>query len=625
MENETMERPGPGNAAPRGMMSLRARLLLSVCIAVTFLVTMLVVYYVSFRQMAVAQIHSTFQNAAEEMTESVHVNLAAVEKAARVSGYSTVVQRAMLSLSPIERIQNQGVAYDALDNARAFQDGILNIAFYVDDHNRLFTGNDNRNSHFSNRTVFHEVLEDKRLLELPLRAEPFYSELYYRDEHTPPHVFYYLPVRNVLPAADTRQGAGFVLVMCDVSRLVTLAQRSGMPEGAVALIEDGQVRYATTPPDGATREALLSAPDGISTLQVEGEKRLFYAFDVEHAGWRIAYTITEGSLFSDIFASRNLLFILLFAGALIVLGSILSTLISLSRSIFSVVQDVQSLSGEDSPDPIRLPNVLELAILADQINLMLGRMDALHKARQQSQNRAYSAIIAQQRATMIAYRSQINPHFLFNTLECIRSMAHHYQAGDLEELISSTSRLLEYSLYAESIVPFSEELTQLRSYMRVMAIRYPGRYDFRVDVPDAVLSHPILSMTLQPLAENAVLHGRGGARRSAPLIVCVKAWMDEDRVLWARVVDNGVGIPPDKLKAINDEKRSPDEERQRRKTSIGIDNIYARLKAVDSRCTLRVYSKEGHYTVSELRIPWDIRFPGEVGEKEGDGGTLLSF
>lgn len=602
MDTPTKER------RPKRMISLRSRLFMSVGIGLTFVALMIGVYYYSFRRMAIDQIHNAFQNVTGEVEAHIHTALGSVEQAARVAGYSIVVQRGLLSLSPVERIQNMSVAIDALDNAKTFQDSILDIIIYVDDHNYLFTGSDSVYTDFSHLTLFRAFIRDRALSTDEMIQTPFYSQVRYGPNEKKPYLIYYLPIRNALPVAEKRQDAAFVLVLCDLNRMMALPLRGNMENGILALIHDGEIHHTSVPISGPLAEMAIDAPDGIGTVQVEGVVRLTYAFDVEETGWKIVYSIAENSLVGDLFASRNLFYLFLLVGTVVVLVSILSSLLTLSRSIFSVVEDVQSLSGEEPAEPVRLPRVAELAILANQINRMLARVETLHAARQQSQKRAYDAIIAQQQAAMVAYRSQINPHFLFNTLECIRSMAQYYKAGDLAELIWSTSRLLEYSLYAESIVPFSQELSHLKSYMRVISIRYPGRYDFRVHVSEAAMGHPILSMVLQPLAENAVLHGARVPRHGAQLVVSIKAWVDEDNVLWARVADNGKGIPAEKLAMLNRHVHALDHVTQLKRSSIGIDNIYSRLKLVDSRCALRLYSREGYYTVSELRVPWDISF-----------------
>lgn len=267
------------------------------------------------------------------------------------------------------------------------------------------------------------------------------------------------------------------------------------------------------------------------------------------------------------------------------------------------------LAGSDGVK-VSPPQLAELTPISEALNLA---MDDLRQATEREQRYAqaeYEARLSQIRTEMLAYRSQINPHFLFNTLETVRSLAHRYGAKPVEQLVGGMSQMFRYSLYAPMIVQLEDELGHLGAYFSVMDTRFPNRFRILEDIEPESLGWPILSMLLQPLAENAVRHAFNG-RRSG--IMLVQTFIREKK-LHVRIADNGVGIRQpelDKLlsKIYRDDAEAEKEmdatkKSQQAKISIGLSNIYHRLRLTFGQgADLQLRSREGYYTVVELIIP----------------------
>lgn len=189
-------------------------------------------------------------------------------------------------------------------------------------------------------------------------------------------------------------------------------------------------------------------------------------------------------------------------------------------------------------------------------------------------------------------KSQMNPHFLFNTLNLIAQTANQEEAGETQGLIKRLSDLLRYNLYnTRDRVLLRQELEVLRSYMYIQESRFRDRLLFWVECevdPDLVR---IPSFTLQPLVENAISHGI--APRQEGGLVRVKITQNHG---WVRiaVTDNGVGMNPQKQ----------DTEKQEMKTSgIGIDNVKNRLTLLYPEGQFRIYSRIGWGTSVVIRFP----------------------
>lgn len=185
-------------------------------------------------------------------------------------------------------------------------------------------------------------------------------------------------------------------------------------------------------------------------------------------------------------------------------------------------------------------------------------------------------------------------------------MAHHYQVPILENMLTSLSSLFRYSLRSSLVVSLKEELNHVQHYFNVMDMRSPLRYELRVDISSKALSHPLLSMVLQPIVENSITHGF--QRKRKPCILFIQGQVNEESgILLLKIADNGIGIPLEKIQEI--EQRYFQEEEALHNDHIGLDNVLRRLHLFygkDFRFSLR--SQENHYTVITLYIP---NFPSE--------------
>ena len=177
-------------------------------------------------------------------------------------------------------------------------------------------------------------------------------------------------------------------------------------------------------------------------------------------------------------------------------------------------------------------------------------------------------------AQILALQSQINPHFMFNTLEAIGDTMVLLlgQENEATDMIQNLAILLRISLSADTyIVPLRDELEHVKLYMQIMEFRYQGNIRYVIEVPDAMLEMPVVKLTLQPLIENAIQHGL--RPRQYQGTVQIKGEILEDAVL-IHVADDGVGMTDDAIWELNDAIRQMDFQKIQH---IGLRNVYQRL------------------------------------------------
>ena len=223
-------------------------------------------------------------------------------------------------------------------------------------------------------------------------------------------------------------------------------------------------------------------------------------------------------------------------------------------------------------------------------------------------NRIYREQLTRKDAEIKALQSQINPHFLFNTLESINWMAQLNNVPEISETVSALSSLMEISIGRDDrLITIEEEFTYIDNYILILKKRFEDRITLEKNIQSEVMDIKIPRLLIQPLIENAVYHGLERSRNKG--VIKLNAQISGDEVL-IEVVDNGLGIEKDELEMIND-KLSMDNETYFRsmesngKKSIGIDNVNRRIKLLyGEEYTLRLESVPGEYTKVIVHIPY---------------------
>ncbi|MEK4510903.1 sensor histidine kinase [Paenibacillus sp. FSL K6-2524] len=184
----------------------------------------------------------------------------------------------------------------------------------------------------------------------------------------------------------------------------------------------------------------------------------------------------------------------------------------------------------------------------------------------------YLLKLKQQETEMKALQNQINPHFLYNTLEVIRSTALVNRDRDTADAIATLGSLYREMVKKENIISIASELELLQKYLEIMEFKYPERFYYQVNVEPALLKVPTVKFWMQPLAENFFLHGFS-ANNEFNLYI-VNGWEAEDHYV-LEFVDNGRGIHAERLKAVRSTLSNNDDTSS---NSIGLRNVNTRLQ-----------------------------------------------
>jgi two-component system, sensor histidine kinase YesM len=195
-------------------------------------------------------------------------------------------------------------------------------------------------------------------------------------------------------------------------------------------------------------------------------------------------------------------------------------------------------------------------------------------------------------------QKQISPHFLYNTLNSIRWIAMIKKQYQIKEIIDALSRLLTYSLRnTDELVSLEDELNIIEEYVKIQKVRYQD-FEFVIDRGTKIDNLKVLKFLLQPLIENAIMHGLSNIVGFGEIIL---SFVMEDNILYIFVIDNGVGISSDRLSYIQD---ILDEKSQDKDKHIGLRSIHERIQAsYGINYGLKITSVVDKGTTMEIKLP----------------------
>lgn len=284
-------------------------------------------------------------------------------------------------------------------------------------------------------------------------------------------------------------------------------------------------------------------------------------------------------------------------GAILLTVFILLYSVRLARHITEPISALASKAqklgeGDFSITPVET-NSIELQTLDGGFNEMVGRINALME--KQIENQKYL-----HRAELELLQAQINPHFLYNTLDSISILAENHRDEEVVKMVVSLSVFFRNSLSrGKDIISLQAEKDQVTSYLEIQQIRYSDILSYEILIPDELLDCMVPKLILQPLVENALYHGTKNKRGLGKILITGKSLGDE---MLLEVRDNGAGMDEEQLKALQ---AGVYEDRH---TGLGLMNVHKRVKLYcGDKYGLSFQSKLGEGTVVSVLLPKTMR------------------
>lgn len=376
--------------------------------------------------------------------------------------------------------------------------------------------------------------------------------------------------RNLIDISGTLTAepkvVGSLFIDVDAGVLDSFFQEMNLNKDDELYVLDGanRIYYSNrTDREKASEETAETAPE-----RFDDEDYLVFSDEIPYLSGQVLMRVSERSLFAQLTSTQSAVYlaIVVCAIALLAMGTLLSR--RLASPIRDVLQHMNKVEMGNLDTQIESYGKDELGRLAFGFNRMVERLKIFI-------NDAYVAEIKQKQAELNALKSQIRPHYLYNTLEVIRMNAVYNDDGEVADMILALSNQLKYVIdYGEDWVTVREEIDHLNDYFHIIRVRYENRIDLRLNVADDVgMDFPILKLSLQPIVENAIQHGIRPKGGKGSVLVTMERAGD---TLSVTVYDDGVGMSEVQLQRLNDqlaETKAPSK-------NVGLKNVCDRIKTV---------------------------------------------
>lgn len=338
-----------------------------------------------------------------------------------------------------------------------------------------------------------------------------------------------------------------------------------------------------------TMDALTREP-GTYFEDFDGERRIMTIKNISYSGWRIVgISYVDELVTNRKHFNRFIMFISIFG---VIFEMMASMFISykISQPVKRLENKMKRLENGDFNISVEEKGEDEVRQLSRTFNMMVGKIKML-----------MDQIITEQeekrKSELKALQAQINPHFLYNTLDSIIWMNENQNYEGVTVMVSALSKLFRISLSkGQEVISIADELEHARSYLTIQKMRYKDKYDYFIDIEPGLESERTLKLILQPIVENAIYHGIGPLNEKGIIRISVKS--EGDNILF-QVTDNGYGIKPEILKNLLSQ-----ESTSYHSGGVGLKNVNERIKLFyGEEYGIEILSEVDVGTTVNIRIP----------------------
>ncbi|OUM97524.1 MAG: histidine kinase [Thermobacillus sp. ZCTH02-B1] len=450
---------------------------------------------------------------------------------------------------------------------------------------------------FTEQDWFRQAISgnpSRGFIPLGLHKQDYYMEKYI-SKHGQPTLSIALPVNGY----DNRP-IGAVIANLDLNKISGMFRLTANHNHQYVFLIDSRRTVIVhqdadaigTRLDFAGIERIHAGESGSFITKIDGRETLVTFHPTSVQGWKMVSTIPMSVIREQADSLKSHLF------GFIQLCLLLNLLISIVITVrisrpFGMLLSALDKIGEDSVYVISNDyKYRELNLIGRKFKELVLRIQTLVRQNYQSQ-------LALKDAELKTLQSQINPHFLFNTLQLLQTEIVCGSAEESNHLVLSLGNLLRYSMKrSEEMVELGREMQNIRDYLYILNKKYDNRIDIEYRIPDeSILKHRTIKLILQPVVENAVRHGFGENPVSARLRISA---VPVKKGILITIRDNGKGMDRRQLRQL----RAQLDERDRVPEHIGLYNVNQRIRLkFGPDYGIRIRSKSGEFTAVYVVLP----------------------
>jgi two-component system sensor histidine kinase YesM len=561
-------------------------------IAFTILMTIIiqVVYYFYFYNLTHSRAVKYISNIIKQVEEKLDYTVSEMHDAAYSVSYNNNMQKLLTAGSSNERLHFVSAVSDILDSITFSNKNIAYIKIQFQDGKELHSSEGNETIGLYSKV---KMLEN----ELNYKDEDFKSPVVsdiVEDAGT--HKLYYVYIDRIIqaiPGENEGDRIGTCIIVCKADLLHDIVGDFSFTQNSELLIIDSRNRIiaANDRDEEGKYFNAISVNEGGSTANemvvldncIYKDKSVIVQYiNIKKTGWRVVSIIPKTELVSDM---KNITTFCIISAALAIIMLIMFKMVisnSIMRPVSNLIDFMNSIGKPNMKKRLNLSYQNEVGILVEHINRMLDNIDAITQKVISTQASLYETELEKRKAELSFLYSQINPHFLYNTLDCMRSIGMEYNIKEIEEITTSLSSIFRYSISSVEEVYIAEEIACIEYYLNIIYIRYPGKFFTIYDIDENIVHKKMIKMVLQPVVENAIYHGLEQKKGKGKLVI--KGSTGEGNTITIQVIDDGKGINNEELKKlnlrINDYETHSEVESGSYRNGIGLANINKRIKLV---------------------------------------------
>lgn len=407
--------------------------------------------------------------------------------------------------------------------------------------------------------------------------------------------------RQIIDPA-TNQKLGYLMIDVNSATFSTIYKSNSRNSSDAFFLLDQQGYIIASSPDKekigtqmdiSFLDKVLSGDSGFFNLDWDGDSSIFSYNTSDKAQFKLISIIPLDSVLQK----NNLIFNLTWNIALI--GIILSAWVAyylsttVTKPLYKIIYLMNEVESGNLDIRFNSRYNDDIGVFGNKFNRMLSRLKF-------SIQESYEKQVRMKEAELKALRAQINPHFLYNTLETVNWLARLNGSKDISKIVVSLGDIMRYSIKrGDNLVTVEEDIKQLKNYLEIQEFRYRDKFKSELQVDEALLKEWIPALIIQPLVENAMVHGLESKIDQGQILIRLNAAPQGIAIL---IEDNGAGMDAETLHKVNG---NVEESLSLNPSSIGIENVRKRLYLSyghDFNWTLR--SKLGEGTRIEILLPY---------------------
>lgn len=477
---------------------------------------------------------------------------------------------------------------------------------FVDTKGRVFYATRNETgfyNHYSECNLSTDYLEqihkmDDLNLKIKMLPTDFHIPLRNRWSQIP---YVYTASRKIVNIQNQFETVGVMFITLNLSDMESLTNLVRPDEASTTYISDSSGRIIFDSSGGCIKGILpieLVEKLGNRTKQesilINQVPYIMVSSRASDIDWYVITIIPEESYKADVFSVTTSIII---TALLALFIAFLVTTLS-SYAISRPIEELAAVMDQSQPQNlgrrVEVQGEDEIAQLEKSFNDLMDKLEtAIYNE--------YVMSLQQKDATIRALQAQLNPHFLYNALQSMGSIALVNGVPEVSEMAIALGSNLRYAIKSDDVfATVREEVSYVRNYLCIQKIRFGDRLNYIIDIPEYIMDYLLPRVSLQPMVENAIIHGF--EQREEPGNISIRGWMEETQLI-IEVSDDGQGILPERLKEITAKIESDCTVEGDTKQGIGIINLKARLNLLyEQKGKLSIESDFGIGTVVRIEV-----------------------